>query len=84
MGVFDGFKGKSVLDKVQEYSNKYGEILVGMHQDLMQMKHMIKNAESFMDKIPVYKRLIIGAVVISIISSVLSIITLGVLLWSGK
>jgi len=36
MGIFDKISGKAIEDKIGEYSEVYGEVLLGLHQEVEQ------------------------------------------------
>lgn len=42
MGFLKGISGKNVEEKVDEYSEIYGEILLGMHRDLEAMHQIVE------------------------------------------
>lgn len=41
MKFFDRFTGKSLEDKIGQYSEVYGEVLLGMHRDIETQKKLV-------------------------------------------
>jgi hypothetical protein len=43
MEIFGRITGKAVEDKVTEYSEVYGEVLLGLHRDLENQKRLLQD-----------------------------------------
>jgi hypothetical protein len=42
MGMFDTVTGKAVEEKMREYTEVYGQVLVGIHQDIQKQAMLLK------------------------------------------
>lgn len=49
MGFFDKINGKGIEDKVEEYSEVYGEVLLGLHRDLEKYRRLLNGFEKKFD-----------------------------------
>lgn len=45
MGILDKISGKAVEDKVREYSEVYGEVLLGLHRDLEKQNRFLQECQ---------------------------------------
>ncbi|NOT21372.1 MAG: hypothetical protein HOP22_01410 [Nitrospiraceae bacterium] len=45
MGTWDKISGKTVEDKVTEYSEVYGEVLLGLHRDLERQNRFLQEGK---------------------------------------
>lgn len=78
------FTGEAVEHKIDEYSEIYGEILLGMHKELGELRFKINKIETEQGKnIPATKETDTSSAKWSKILSIVSIIiSLGVALWT--
>lgn len=49
MGTVDTFTGKAVEEKVREYSEVYGEILLGLHRDIEKQNRLFQDCQQRLD-----------------------------------
>ena len=42
MGIFDKINGKNIEQKVSEYSEIYGEVLLGVHRDVKSLESKVQ------------------------------------------
>lgn len=45
MGIFDKISGKGLADKVSEYSEVYGEVVLGLHRDLEKQNRFLQDCQ---------------------------------------
>lgn len=45
MGILDKMSGKALADKVMEYSEVYGEVLLGLHRDLEKQNRYLQDCQ---------------------------------------
>jgi len=78
------FTGEAVEHKVDEYAEVYGEILLGMHKELSELKFKLNKIEKAqINEIPTQKELDISALKETKTLSIIAIIiSLGVALWT--
>lgn len=93
MGLFRKLSGKDVEDKIKEYSEIYGEVLLGMHRDIQShqrliqdskqgMTAMLDEARAILSEMKRYRCIIKIAFGFAIIAIVLSLLSIGVVIWT--
>lgn len=93
MGFFGKLSGKDIEDNLKEYGEIYGEVLLGMHRDiqshqrLIQDSHqgmtaMLDEARAILSEMKRYYPMIKIVFWIAIIAIVLSLFSIGVVIWT--
>jgi len=49
MSLFDTFTGETVKNKVNEYTEVYGEVLLGLHRDLQRQRGVLQEYQQQLD-----------------------------------
>jgi predicted RNase H-like nuclease (RuvC/YqgF family) len=49
MGIWGKISGKALQDKVNEYSEVYGEVLLGLHRDLEKQNGLLQDCQQHLD-----------------------------------
>lgn len=45
MGILDKMSGKALEDRVSEYSEVYGEVVLGLHRDLKKQNRFLQDCQ---------------------------------------
>lgn len=45
MGILDNISGKAMEDKLREYSEIYGEVVLGLHRDLEEQNRFLQDCQ---------------------------------------
>lgn len=93
MGFVGKITGQDVADKINEHSEIYGEVLLGMHRDLKSQHKLIKDYRKEMSTMMNEARSLQAdiqknisrtslAIKISIVAIVFSLISIGISVWT--
>lgn len=93
MGFFGKLSGKDVEDKIKEYGEIYGEVLFGMHRNIQsqqklihdyrqEMTTMLTEAKAIQTEMRQRNNQIRLAFWIAVIAIVLSLLSIGVTIWT--